>query len=621
MIPRNLSEVIQKANKIKSIYNDGGSLSLARQVVVRLELVRYQAFFQRHLGHTHTLRKLNDWIYQQWLQQLHQQEQTATQWLDAMNSWQVRPTFEVLICHRPSAPLKNTINSLQNQHWPHWRMHLLMAPNSRELEVLQSVNIPKTRLHHQLLGESLTKILNRLLPTLNGDFVVVLFAGDQLHQAALASIAARMQIKELDLVYTDHDHLDDQGQRHSPCFKPDWSPFRHLGHHYLLNLTAIRTELIGQCGGFDNGHYSWLYDLILRVSELSQPQRIDHVPELLFHHYRPRGFREDPTDVIYGAQPIAAALEALPCAREAVKRRGFRAQVCYENRHQWVSVIPLVETEPLISILIPFRDQWPLLRQCLDSILETTSYSHFEIVLVDNQSQPDTLKALEQFSQQGYPIRLLHYPKAFNYAAINNMAVEHANGQHVVLLNNDTTVITPDWLRWLLAFSHRPEVGAVGAKLLYPNGLLQHCGVVTGLLGVAGHKQRFAQADQAGDLLNLQVTHEVSAVTAACLMVKRDLYLEVGGMDETQFRVAFNDVDFCLKLRQAGYWNLVVPRVQLIHHESYSRGKDDSPEKLRLVLKEISNLNDKWGETLAQDPFYNPNLALDAEDGFLRFKK
>jgi GT2 family glycosyltransferase len=265
-----------------------------------------------------------------------------------------------------------------------------------------------------------------------------------------------------------------------------------------------------------------------------------------------------------------------------------------------------------VTLIVPTRDGYGLLRQCVESLARTT-YTNRELIVVDNQSSdPRTLDYLRELRESG-AARVLPFDRPFNYSALNNLAVREANGQVICLLNNDVEVIAPDWLSEMVAHALRPEVGAVGAKLRYPDGSLQHAGVVVGLGGVAGHGQRSLPRDAPGYQWQAQVTRNVSAVTAACLAIRKEVYLAVAGLDE-RLAVAFNDVDFCLRLREAGYLNVWTPYAELYHHESKTRGTDDTPEKKARFRSEFALMKQRWGARLSDDPFYSPNLTVETED-------
>jgi GT2 family glycosyltransferase len=280
---------------------------------------------------------------------------------------------------------------------------------------------------------------------------------------------------------------------------------------------------------------------------------------------------------------------------------------------------PLPAEPPKVSLIIPTRDGCDILRACIESILSKTTYPNYEIVIVDNQSSDEkTLRYFDEIQKTG--IRVLRYNEQFNYPAINNFAVENVDGAVVGLINNDIEVISPEWLTEMASHALRPEIGAVGAKLYYSNDTIQHAGVILGVGGVAGHSHKYFPREVPGYFSRLCLTQNLSAVTAACLLVRRDSYLRVGGMDSENLTVAFNDVDFCLRLCEIGLRNVWTPYAELYHHESLSRGAEDSPEKIARFQKEIRYMMERWGDRLRNDPYYNPMLNLDREDFRPNFK-
>lgn len=280
---------------------------------------------------------------------------------------------------------------------------------------------------------------------------------------------------------------------------------------------------------------------------------------------------------------------------------------------------PIPEPAPLVSLLVPTRDGVAILRPCVDAILERTDYGHFELLILDNGSTcPETLGYMDEVEQRDTRVRVLRWNHPFNYSAINNFGARHARGEIIGLVNNDIEPIDAHWLTEMVAQACRPEIGCVGAKLYYPNDTVQHGGVILGLGSIAGHGHRFFQRDEAGFQGRLKVTQNLSAVTAACLLLRRSVFEEVGGLNESDLAVAYNDVDLCLKVREAGYRNLWTPHAELYHHESVSRGADDTPKKRARWLAECDYMRRTWGPHLDHDPAYNPNLTLVHEDFSLR---
>ena len=408
------------------------------------------------------------------------------------------------------------------------------------------------------------------------EFLVVVSAGWQVTPGAIRQLLFACHNAETDLVYCDDDRVDAAGVHHEPRFKPAMSPEMLEAVNYLSGLIAVRLT------AFDDVHWcDWLADesyrsesILRRFSGMKSVHRVVHLPWVMAH--RVCDVRNEPRTL-----PNVVAKD--------------------------------LETE-LVSIIIPTRDGVEILKRCIAGIVQRSTYRNFEILVVDNQSEePATHEYLRGLQQTG-TARVLPYDRDFNFSAINNFAVERAKGDVVVLVNNDIEPISPDWLEQMLKFVERRAVGAVGAKLLYPNGTLQHAGVVLGIGGVAGHSHKYFPGNALGQMGRLQHANNVSAVTGACLMVRKSVYREVGGLDAQNLKIAFNDVDFCLKLREVGYRNVWASNATLYHHESLSRGAEDTPEKKARFASEVHYMLRRWPNALNRDPYYNLNLTLEHED-------
>jgi len=355
--------------------------------------------------------------------------------------------------------------------------------------------------------------------------------------------------------------------------------------------------------------------MILRASLHAEEKNILHIPWVLYHwRMWERSTALSPETKEYTEKASIKVLE------DYLKAKGVEGAKVKRGKlpNTYRVIYPIPDPPPKVSIIIPTKDKINLLKNCVMSILkktEKTDYPNYEILIIDNAStEEETFKFYDYLKKDFNNIRILEYNKPFNFSAICNFGVKNAKGELVLLLNNDTEVINREWLTEMVMHAIRPEIGCVGAKLYYPDGTIQHAGVILGLGGVAGHSHKHFPKDHPGYMKRLMIVQNVSAVTGACLMVKKDIYEEVGGMDEENLKVAFNDVDFCLKVREAGYRNLWTPYAELYHHESKSRGYEDTPEKIERFRREIEYMKKKWGKKLLKDPYYNPNLTLDRED-------
>lgn len=436
---------------------------------------------------------------------------------------------------------------------------------------------------------------------------------DELTEDALFWVVEALQrYPQAGILYSDEDKIDARGLRQDPYFKSDWDPFLFWGHNLISHLGVYRRNLIEAVQGFRVGYEgSQDYDLAARVVEGLEVNQIIHIPRILYH------WRISAGSTAAGAtEKPYARIAALKAVNEHLARLQVPAMVeTAEDKGSVQQLLFQEHSEPvLVSILIPTRNRADLVRTCIESIISTTCYKTYEILLIDNGSDEEvSLAYFKELAAQG-TVRLLRDNEPFNYARLNNLAVQAVKGEVVILLNNDTEVIAPNWLQDMVQLALLPEVGAVGAKLFYSNGNIQHAGVVLGITGGAAH----AYIDFPGDALgycNLAfLTRGYSAVTAACLAVRKSLYLEVGGLDEKHFAVGYNDVDFCLKLRTRGYRNVLAERAQLYHHESLSRGVEDTPAKKARFWNELSLLKKRWPNVWYQDPAYNPKLTFSKVD-------
>lgn len=442
------------------------------------------------------------------------------------------------------------------------------------------------------------------------DWIVVLCPGAVLAPHALLSLVAEInRHPEAQLIYGDEDFLTSDGQRANPDFKPEWNPLLFYSTAWLSGLFAVRADVAGkafsQLPPGDTEELRFL-SATLAALEAVQPAHIHRLPRVLVHR------------VVSGAEvPEFSAPSATPEGAQLLQahfdRQGVKAQVSVQDTVYRVRYA-LPETRPLVSIVIPTRNGLELMRQCVDSIFALTSYPEYEIIIVDNGS--DDPAALAYFAElaAGPRVQVLRDESPFNYSALNNLAVRHAKGEVIVLMNNDIKVLTPDWLEEMVSFVMQPEVGAVGAKLLYPDDTVQHAGVILGIRTVAGHGHKQLKRHDRGYQGRAAVVQNFSAVTAACLAVRKDVWDQVGGLNEVDLKVAFNDVDFCIRLVQAGYRNVWTPYAELYHFESVSRGTEDSPEKRARFAGEVHFMRTEWAHVLLVDKAYNPALTLDDED-------
>ncbi len=500
-----------------------------------------------------------------------------------------------------SSPLATTAASSGINLAPAWfEVHLSEGTHEARRRTLESLQA-QTHAQWRLAEEEASH-------PIRAEWILAVRAGDILRADALQQFAwAAAAAPSTDLIYADHDFIGKDGERHSPAFKPDWNPDLFHTHNYLADPCVVRADAcfrhqFERSAVLDEASR---YELILRLAD-SGPRAIQHIPQVLCHRDTPleipptRGFAAQPSVLERHLSPAGVEVQAGPLPAT--------------SRVLW----PLPDPGPLVSLIVATRDQARLLEACVRSVQNETRYSHWELIVLDNQSvEPATHSFFEQLREDPR-IRIISYPKPFNYSALQNFGVRYSRGGVLVFLNNDVEVLSHNWLEDLLRHVLRPDIGAVGARLLYSDGSIQHAGVVLGLGGVAGHVHRFFPGESPGYCGRIQLTQELSAVTAACLAVRKTAFEAVGGFDERHLKVALNDVDLCLKLAAQGLRNIYEPAVLLFHHESLSRGPDDTPRKRRIFVRERRKMVARWKEKLTRDPHYNDNLTLHAEDYSLR---
>ena len=521
----------------------------------------------------------------------------------------VMPTY-----NSPEKWLKLAIDSVRNQLYPNWELCVAddASSNPQVTEILQEYQSrdPRIKVVYRETHGHIAAASNSAIEIATGEFIALLDHDDELSEHALYMVAVEVNAhRDADLIYSDEDKVDDKGRRYDPYFKPDWNPELFLCQNFVSHLGVYRTARVREIGGFREGYEgSQDWDLAMRVSERIPSAQIRHIPHILYH------WRAIPGSAARGVDEKNYVKDAqLRTLESHFERIGLNVTILPASGDYWRIKYPL-PTRPLVTLIIPTRDGFELLQRCVESIYRQTTYANFEMIIVDNQSKdPATLNYLVDLERER-GVKILRYDAPFNFSAINNFAVRHARGQILGLINNDLEVIAPEWLEEMVSYAIQPEIGAVGALLYYPNDRIQHAGVILGLNGnpgVAGHRYHNQPRGYPGQVARALLCQNLSAVTAACLVVRRQVFDEVGGLDETNLEIAFNDVDLCLRIEEKGYRNLWTPYAELYHYESASRGYEDTPEKLARFEKECDYMRRRWGDLLANDPAYNPNLALD----------
>ena len=511
--------------------------------------------------------------------------------------------------------LSEVIHSVKNQTYSQWQLCISddQSTDPKLRPLLEQVSNEDKRIQvvFRPANGHISEASNSALALAQGDYTCLVDHDDLLSPVALSCIALEInRFPEAELIYSDEDKIDEQGNRFDPHFKPDWNPDLLTTQNYISHLSVYKTTTIKAQGGFKKGFEgSQDWDLLLRVTETLPASKIKHIPRILYHWRAAEGstslnLGEKNYTIISGERALMEHFLRLKKPVELLPEKGghFRPKYSLPNH------------PPLVSIIIPTRNAEHLVRVCIASILARTNYPNYEIILIDNNSDsPPALAYFKELASDG--IRVIGYTQPFNYSAITNFAVTEAKGEILCLLNNDIEVLEHNWLDECVAHATREEIGAVGARLYYPNMTVQHAGVITGLGGVAGHAFKgFAQHSPGTPQYRPHRLQNLSAVTAACLVVRKKVFLEANGFDETALPVAFNDVDFCLKVQALGYRNLYTPYAELIHHESLTRGPEDTPDKIVRFQNEISAIKTRWGDQLLNDPAYNPNLSLNSED-------
>jgi Predicted glycosyltransferases len=526
------------------------------------------------------------------------------------------------VYNTPERYLREALDSVLEQLYPDWELCIAddasTAPHVAPLLAEYQARDRRIKVVRRARNGHISAASNSALELATGEFVALMDHDDRLTPHALYMIAVELnRHPDADILYSDEDKIDAEGRRYDPHFKSDFNLDLLHGQNMVNHLGVFRRSLIERVGGFREGFEgSQDYDLTLRAVEATALERIRHIPAILYH------WRVFPESAAFSTVDLPRATAAAHRAlTEHFQRRGVDAVVETSPSTNRFTRIRYALPDPLprVSLIVPTRDKVGLLKGCVDGLLQRTDYPDLEIIIVDNNSEEAKTFAYFDTLKDEPRVRVLRYEAPFNYSSINNFAVAQATGSVIGLINNDIEVIEAGWLKEMVSHALRPEVGAVGAKLYYADDTVQHAGVITGICGVAGHGHKGLARDAHGYFSRAQLTQDLSCVTAACLIMRRAVFDEVGGLDEQNLAVAFNDVDFCLRIRDQGYLIVWTPFAELYHLESASRGPDTAPDKVQRFMSEVNYMRRRWGDRLAQDPYYNPNLSLDAEDFGLAF--
>lgn len=538
-----------------------------------------------------------------------------------IEGWEEKPLISIVMPVYNTDPgfLREAIHSITAQFYPNWELCIAddasTDPAIRQILEQVCAGDARVRVVYREQNGHISLASNSAIEIADGEFVALMDHDDRLSKDALYWVAREIRNHpDVDLVYSDEDKIRADGGLSGPHFKPDWNEELFLTQNYINHLSVFRRDLLIEAGGLRAGYEgSQDHDLILRIVARTSPEKIRHIPRVLYH------WRVFAGSGSFSQSFLSRAIDA--------RRRAVRDYLADKYPGQNITVedgphdcnrirYPLPDMAPRVSILIPTRDRLDYLKACIQSIEEKTDYTNYEIIIINNDSkEPQTLQYFQECAATDR-ISVIDYSGPFNFSAMNNLAAERASGTVLALVNNDIEVISEDWLSEMVSNAVRPEVGAVGAKLHYGNDSIQHAGVILNARGVAFHAFHTYPSDHKGYQLRLKLPQYISAVTAACLVVEKEKYLEAGGFDSDNLPVAYNDVDFCLKLLQRGYKNLFTPYAELYHHESVTRGSDIGLANERRLKREANFMREKWQSELSRDAHYNPNFSPDTGQFF-----
>jgi len=537
-------------------------------------------------------------------------------------------TFSILVplYNTPERFLREMIESVTAQTYGKWE--LCLADGSDDAHdfvgrICQEYRQKDSRIKYQKLvkNEGISGNTNECYKMATGNYIALFDHDDLLHPCVLFAYMQAICEKDADYIYCDEATFKGNSINHmiTMHFKPDYAPDNLLANNYICHFSVFSRELL-ESGELFRSQFdgSQDHDMILRLT--AKAKHIVHVPRILYYWRSHKGSV---------ASSIDAKTYAIDAAKGAVAdhltKLGYR-NFEIESTRAFATIFRIkyeLTSRPLVSIIIPNKDHVDDLSRCVESIINLSTYDNYEIVIVENNSETAEIRTYYEEISRHPRVQVVEYKGDFNYSKINNFGVQYAKGEYLLLLNNDTEVITPDWMEELLMYAMRKDVGVVGAKLYYPDKTIQHAGIVIGLGAhrTAGHTHYRIPEANVGYMGRLCYAQDVTAVTGACMMVSKALYEELGGLDES-FTVALNDVDFCLRVREKGFLNIFTPFAELYHYESKSRGSDKKDDKAVRYQMEADRFRVKWADALAKgDPYYNPNFSLDHSDFTVNWKK
>ncbi|MGL5153152.1 MAG: glycosyltransferase family 2 protein [Clostridium sp.] len=601
----------KKKNKIGSIVSMI-NVNNAMKVINNIKVYGVKQTFYKAKGKLRNTGIFRDTVnYDEWFKKNKVSEEVLKTQREYKFEFEPKISIVVPTYNTKKEFLVEMIESVRNQSYTNWELCIADGASTLEetittlKEYEEDNRIKVSYLDKNLMISGNT---NKALELVSGEYIGLFDHDDLLTEDALYEVVSVLnKCPNADFIYSDEDKVDETGSEYfDPHFKPDWSPDTLTSYNYITHFTVFAKALLEKSGNFNSEFDgSQDYDMFLRLTE--KAENIVHIPKVLYH------WRVHKNSTAGGIGQKKYAIDAAKKAlNNHLDRVGFKGNVkdglfagSYKTEYNIIG-------NPKVSIIIPNKDQVDTLKKCINSILKRSTYTNYEIVIAENNSTEEKTFAYYDEIQKHNNIKVVTWKSGFNYSAINNFAVNESTGEMIILLNNDIEIISNKWIEEMLMHAQRKEVGIVGAKLYYEDDTIQHAGVILGIGGVAGHSHKYFHRAEDGHVGRLKVIQNLSAVTAACLMVRRDVYNEVEGLDE-EFKVAFNDVDFCMKVRDKGYNVIFTPYAEMYHYESKSRGSEDTPEKIERFNGEIARFEKKWGLWI-RDPYYNDNLTLERED-------
>lgn len=533
-------------------------------------------------------------------------------------SFEKKPLVSLVmpVFNAPPEFLQKAIKSVEEQLYENWELCIVDDASSSEetINYLKTIRHPRIRIRYLDNNRNISGATNEAIRFAKGEYLAFVDNDDELTPDAVFEMVAAVNETDADLIYSDEDFIDFEGNYCDPHFKPDFSPDLLLSHNYITHFVMVKKQLAEDTGLLDSRFDGAQdHEFLLRISESAET--IHHIQKVLYHWRR----SETSTSFSPDAKP-GALISARMALKSTLERRKLDAEVVDEKEPFFFRVKRRIKETPLVSIVIPFRDKPDLLDTCVNSILDHSTWENYEIVAVSNNSRSsETFGLIHRLEEKSSHFHCVEFNEEFNFSRVVNYGVSQSRGEYLIILNNDIEIISWDWIEAMLEHAQRDEVGVVGAKLLYPNNTIQHAGIVVGLGGYAGHSHKLTRANSPGYFNLLQSIHNVSAVTGACMMISRKKFDDINGFDEENFKIAYNDVDFCLRLREQGLLNVFTPYAELYHHESISRGYEDTEEKQQRFSGEKKRLRERHAGIFEQgDPYYNPNLTHDREDYSIR---